>query len=408
MGRAHRAVQVTQQTQPPLPLEGIRVLDLSQIIAGPYCCMMLGDMGADVIKIEPPGIGDLSRKWGHLMKGADHTGFMTLNRNKRSIVLDLKQQHDREVLYALIDSADVLVENGRPGVAKRLGYGYAEASARNPRLVYASISGFGQNGPWADRPGFDLIAQAMSGLMSVTGYPGQAPAKVGVPISDIGSAMFAVYAILSALIGRGRTGQGQHIDAALFDAALGFSIWEASDFWATNMAPGPIGTASRMSAPYQAFRTADGYVAIGAGNDRLWQLLCQAIEREDLLGDPRFPDMATRLANLQALVDELEQTFGTRSTADWVKRLLDAGVPAGPINDYAQSLTSEHAQARDMVMPISHPVEGEIRSLGFPVKMSGTPQQLRYPPPRLGEHTDEILAELGLSERAATVKRATS
>ena len=388
------------QSKAAQPLAGIRVLDMSQVIAGPYCCMLLGDMGADVVKVEPPDVGDQSRSWGFRMKGADNTGFMTLNRNKRSIVLDLKSAADRDVLSRLIDTADVLVENGRPGVAERLGYGYPAANARNPRLIYASISGFGQSGPWAERPGFDLIAQAMSGMMSVTGYPGETPAKCGVPVADLGAAMYAVYAILSAVIGRARSGQGQHIDGSLFEAALGFSIWEASEYWATGTPPGPIGTASRMSAPYQAFRTADGYIAIGAGNDRLWRMLCTTLDRQDLIDDARFTDNVGRLANLPALVAELEQAFTRRTTAEWVEMLLAAGIPAGPILDYGEALESKHARARDMVMEMQHPVEGPIRALGFPVKLSATQQQLRYPPPLLGQHTDEILTELGLKPAA--------
>ena len=391
---------MSRENQPMQPLAGIRVLDMSQVIAGPYCCMLLGDMGADVVKVEPPD-GDQSRGWGFRMRGADNTGFMALNRNKRSIVLNLKNTADRDVLSRLIESADVLVENGRPGVAGRLGYGYPAASARNPRLIYASISGYGQSGPWAERPGFDLIAQAMSGMMSVTGYPGGPPAKCGVPVADLGAAMYAVYAILSAVIGRGTSGNGQHIDASLFEAALGFSIWEASEYWATGTPPGPIGTASRMSAPYQALRTAEGYVAIGAGNDRLWKALCDLLGREDLLDDPRFGDNVGRLANLPALIEQLEISFVRRTTSEWVELLLAAGIPAGPIHNYGEALESEHARKRGMVMDMQHPVEGNIRALGYPVKLSETPQQLRHPPPLLGQHTDEILAELGLKPPAS-------
>jgi formyl-CoA transferase len=387
----------SEQTQ---PLAGIRVLDMSQVIAGPYCCMLLGDMGADVIKVEPPD-GDQSRGWGFRMQGADNTGFMALNRNKRSIVLDLKNAAHRDVLHRLIDTADVLVENGRPGVAGRLGYGYAAASARNPRLVYASISGFGQSGPWAERPGFDLIAQAMSGMMSVTGYPGEVPAKCGVPVADLGAAMYSVCAILSAVIGRSTSGKGQYIDASLFEAALGFSIWEASEYWATGMPPGPIGTASRMSAPYQVFRTADGYIALGAGNDRLWKALCQLLSRPGLMADPRYQDNVGRLKHLPALIEELEKSFAEKDTAAWVDALLAAGIPAGPINDYGAALESDHTRMRGMVMQMQHPVEGNINALGYPVKMGAGQQRLRHPPPLLGQHTDEILNELGLKPMAS-------
>ena len=383
----------------PLPLAGMRVLDVSQVMAGPFCCMMLGDLGADVIKIEPPKTGDQTRgAMSFKLKGDDSLGFINMNRNKRSVVLDLKTEPGRRAFYKLVESADILVENYRPGAVKRMGIDYPTLKAINPGLIYASISGFGQTGPWALRPGFDLIAQAMSGVMSITGHPGEAPAKSGVPIADIGCSLFALYAILSAYIGRQKSGQGQHIDASLFEAGLAFAVWDISEYLGTGNIPGRIGTANRMSAPYQAVRASDGYFVMGANNNGLWQKLCTVMGRTDLLEDPRYTTIANRLANREALIADLETTFATRTSEEWVDMLLDVGIPAGPIYDYAQALNNEHAEHRDVLMDIEHPVEGTVRSMGFPVKLSGTPQQVRRPPPLLGQHTDEILSELGLSD----------
>src|SRR5690606_5411372 len=248
------------QTPKPLPLEGVRVLDVSQVMAGPFCTMLLGDLGADVIKIEPPGTGDQTRgAMGFKMKGPDSMGFLNMNRNKRSVTLNLKSEAGKRAFYKLVETADILVENYRPGVVSKLKIDYPTLHRINPRLIYASISGFGQTGPWAQRPGFDLMAQAMSGVMSVTGHPGSPPVKAGVPVADIGCALFATYAILSAYIGRHKSGEGQFIDAALFDAALAFSIWDTSEYWGTGVVPGPVGTSNKMSAPYQAVRSKDGY-----------------------------------------------------------------------------------------------------------------------------------------------------
>ncbi|MBB4003383.1 CaiB/BaiF CoA transferase family protein [Aurantimonas endophytica] len=378
-----------------LPLEGIRVLDISQVMAGPFCCMLLGDMGADVIKIEPPETGDSTRhSMGFRLKGSDSPGFLALNRNKRSITLDLKSEEGRETLYALVKTADVLVENARPGVAGRLGMDYETLRAINPRLVYASISGFGQTGPWAQRPGFDLIAQAVSGVLSSNGFPGMEPAKNSIAVADLGAAMFASYAILSAIIGRQTTGEGQHIDASLFEAALALSIWETTELWGTGKSPVPIGSANRMSAPYQAVAASDGWFVIGSANQGLWLKLIKVLGVENLQDDERYATNAARVVNRIALIDDLAPTFATRTREEWIEALLAAGVPAAPILDYGEAVVSEQAVARDMVQMVPHPVEGEFRSLGFPVKLSGTPQQVRRPPPLLNEHEDEILAEL--------------
>jgi crotonobetainyl-CoA:carnitine CoA-transferase CaiB-like acyl-CoA transferase len=382
----------------PLPLQGVRVLDISQVMAGPYACMLLGDMGADVIKIEPPGTGDQTRgSMGFKMKGADSLGFLNMNRNKRSVTLDLKTEAGKEVLLRMARDADILIENYRPGALRRMGLGYDVLQAINPRLVYTSISGFGQSGPWADRPGFDLMAQAMSGVMSVTGYPDSPPVKAGVPVADIGCALFAVYATLSAYIGARSSGQGQYVDAALFDAAMAFSVWDVCDYWGTGKPPQPLGTSNKMTAPYQAMACSDGYFVMGANNQKLWTKLCELMGRTELLADPRFSTIALRLANRPALQDELEKTFRTNTKDHWVQTLLDHGLPAGPILGYPEAFASEHAQVRGMRMEIDHPVEGKVPNIGFAVKLSGTPQQVRRHPPLLGEHNAEVLGELGLS-----------
>jgi formyl-CoA transferase len=383
----------------PLPLAGVRVLDVSQVMAGPYCCMLLGDMGADVIKIEPPGTGDQTRgAMGFKMKGSDSMGFLNMNRNKRSVVLDLKTDAGRAVFYKLAETADIVVENYRPGVMKRLGIGYDKISEINPRIVYASISGFGQTGPWAERPGFDLMAQAMSGVMSVTGHPGGPPVKAGVPVADIGCGLFAAYAVLAAYIGQRSTGLGQYIDASLFEAALAFSVWDTSEYWGTGRLPTPLGTSNRMSAPYQAVRASDRYFVMGATSQKLWRLLCGVLERNELLEDPRFVDISARLANREVLIEELEKTFTTRTSEDWIETLLAVGLPAGPISTYPEAFDSPHGKHRQMRLEIDHPIEGKVPNIGFAVKLSCTPQEVHRHPPLLGEHTDEVLVELGLEQ----------
>ena len=381
----------------PLPLTGVRVLDVSQVMAGPYACMLLADMGADVVKVEPPDGGDQTRgAMGFKLKGNDSMGYLNMNRNKRSMTLNLKTEAGRKVLFRMVKDADILVENYRPGVVKRLGIDYETLSAINPRLVYASISGFGQTGPWANRPGFDLMAQAMSGIMSVTGYPGGPPVKAGVPVADIGCALFATYAMLAAYIGVKAGGRGQHIDASLFDSALAFSVWDISQYWGTGEPPEPLGTANRMSAPYQAVQSSDGYFVMGATSQKLWKQLCSVLHRQDLLVDPRFTTVSLRLANRKVLIEALEASFMTRTSTEWIDGLLEVGIPAGPILSYPEAFESEHGRHRNMRMDIDHPVEGKVPNIGFAVKLSGTPQQVRMHPPLLGEHTQAILAEMGM------------
>jgi crotonobetainyl-CoA:carnitine CoA-transferase CaiB-like acyl-CoA transferase len=380
----------------PLALDGVRVIDLTQVMAGPYCTMQLADLGADVIKVEPPE-GDLSRRMGGAqlrLRGDDHAPFLALNRNKRSIVLDLKVPEERARLRALAATADVLVESFRPGVVRRLGIDHDTVSRLNPRIVYASISGFGQTGPYADRPGFDLIAQGMAGVLSVTGEPDGAPVKCGVPISDLAAGLYAANGILAALLARGRTGVGQYVETSLFEAALALSVWEATEYWATGTAPRPCGSAHRLNAPYQALRTADGHLTVAALTEAQWAKLCSVLGLDVLIDDRRFATNAARMANRAVLAAALEDALAADTTAAWVERLVAEGVPAGPIHDYQQVFDDAHTQSRAMVEEIEHPVEGRIRTLGFPLKMRGTPARVRRPPPLLGEHGAEILDEL--------------
>jgi crotonobetainyl-CoA:carnitine CoA-transferase CaiB-like acyl-CoA transferase len=372
-------------------LAGLRVLELTQVMAGPFCGQVLGDMGADVIKVEPPE-GDSTRE------SLGTAAFLAVNRNKRSVALDLKSPAHQAVLHQLARDADVLLENYRPGVAARLGADWETLSELNPRLIYASVSGFGQTGPYAQRPGYDLIAQGLSGVMSVTGEPGGDPVKCGIPISDLSAGLFCAVAILSAVIARERTGRGQRIDTSLFEGALALSIWETAELWGTGQVPQPLGSAHRLTAPYQALRTADGHITVGANNQRLWQRLCEAIGRPELVSDKQFETNEGRMAHRVELVAELEAALAARSTDEWVSVLIDAGVPCGPIHDYRQVFEDEHTQAREMEVRLQHPVEGEIRALGIPAKLSDTPGAIRRPAPLLGEHTAEVLREAGIPE----------
>jgi crotonobetainyl-CoA:carnitine CoA-transferase CaiB-like acyl-CoA transferase len=382
----------------PSALNGLKVLDVTQVMAGPFCCQLLGDLGADVTKVEPVGGGDAARSGlGTRLAGGQSSAFLAVNRNKRSIAIDLKSAGGRDVFHRLARTADVLVENFRPGVTSRLGIDYATILEINPRIVYASISGFGQSGPYSSRPGYDLIAQAMSGVMSVNGEPGSDPLKCGIPIADLSAGMFGVIGILAAHIARETIGAGQHVDVSLYESALALSIWETAELWATGEIPGPVGSAHRMSAPYQKLRTADGHIVVGANNQRLWASLCSTLGRADLVSDERFATNADRMRHRDELTGELESELTKRQSEELVAALLNAGVPAAPIQNYRQACDDPHTLARDMVVTMEHPVEGEVRGLGIPVKMSATPGIVRRPAPMLGQHTDEVLEEAGFT-----------
>lgn len=382
-----------------LPLNKIKVLDLTQVMAGPFCCQLLADMGADVTKVEPPGTGDQARQaMGFKARGEDTAAFLAVNRNKKSVTLNLKEAAARDVFYTLARETDVVVENFRPGVAKRLGIDYETLKEINPRLIYASISGFGQTGPYAMRAGYDLIAQGMSGVMSVTGEPDGPPAKCGVPIGDLSAGLFCAFGILTAYVARQETGEGQFIDTSLFEGALALSIWETAELWTTGNIPRPFGSAHRLTAPYQALKTRDGYLNVGANNQRLWSRFCKAMDREELIEDPRFATNADRMAHRTELVDELEKTLVEKDTDEWVGIFLEAGFPVGPIHDYRQVFEDPHTHAREMMVEMEHPVEGTVKGLGIPVKLSDTPGKVRRAAPLLGEHTKETLSKLGYSE----------
>ena len=383
----------------PLPLFGMVVLDLSQILAGPVCGMMLADMGADVIKGEKPDGGDDNRRAGPPFIGGQGAGFMAANRNKRSLALNLRDESGRQVFERLLERADVVVENFRPGVMERLGIGYERLSKLKPSLIYCSISGHGGTGPYKDRGGFDLIAQGMSGLMSITGVPDGVPVKVGVPITDISAGILAANGVLCAYIHAQKTGQGQLVDTSLLEAGIAYTIWESSGYFADGEIPGPLGSAHRVLAPYQALRTSDGYINIGAANQRTWEQLCRAIGQEELIEDQRFKEPGDRKAREGELADLLEETFRGESTAYWLEAFEKVGMVAGPINDISQVYEDPQVIAREMKVDLEAPDLGTLHNIGIPVKLSATPGRIRRRAPMLGEHSWEILTESGFAEK---------
>ncbi len=377
-------------------LEGIRVLDVTQVMAGPFCAMQLSDMGADVIKVEPPG-GDVTRHMG-AVSGTDSAGFAAVNRGKRGIVLDLKTAAGAGAFRRLAAGADVVIENFRPGVMRRFGLDYESLAKDHPALIYASISGYGQTGPDAPKGGFDLIAQGASGIMSVTGEPGRPPVKVGVPITDLGAGLLALGGILAALHYRDRTGLGQHVETSLLEAGLALSVWDAAQHFADNVTPGPLGSAHRFLAPYQAIRCADGYISLGAGTDSLFTDLAATLGHPEWTADADYRTAPARHRNQAALIEHIERITTTNTRAHWLERLESRGIPCGPINDYAQAFADPQVQARHMVVEIDHPTLGRLRTPGSPVKMSETPTVVARRAPRLGEHTREVLREAGFGE----------
>lgn len=377
------------------PLAGVTVLDLTQVMAGSYCSMLLADMGADVVKVEKPAGGDDTRRMGRFMPHGESPAFMAINRNKRGIVLDLADARGAEVLRRLAEDADVLVENFRPGTMARFGLDYESLREVNPALVYCSISGFGGDGPYAERGGFDLVAQGMSGLLSMTGTPDGEPVKVGVPICDLNAGMHGALGTLSAYVHRLRSGEGQHVDTSLLEAGIATTVWETALWDATGAVAQPTGSAHRLAAPYEALPTADGYLTIGAANQRTWERLCEAVGVPEFLSDDRFREPGDRLANRDALATLLAERLGARSTTDWVEVLTAAGVPCGPLYDIAQVYDDPQVLARDMLVEVEHPAAGTTRQIGVPVKLSGTPAAITRAAPRLGEHSREVLTERG-------------
>ena len=372
-----------------MPLEGMTILDATQVMAGPYCTMLLADMGADVIKVEKPE-GDDSRRMGPPFINGESAAFLGINRNKKSIVLDFKRPADVDAFKRIAKEADVVAENFRPGTMERLGLGPEELMRENPALIYVSISGFGQTGPYSQRPGYDLVAQGMSGIMSVTGHPGAAPIKVSVPLADLNAGMYAAYGVLAAYIQRLKTGVGQVVETSLLDAAIAYTVWESAELWGSGRTPTPKGSAHRLVAPYQAMEAADGYFNLGVANQAVWQRFCDAVGRQDLLTDPRFTSNPDRTQHHLELAAAIEETTSTKPTAHWLDLLDKAGVPAGPIYDMAQVFADPQVQARQMVVELDHPVAGRVKHLGIPVKLSETPGEIRMTAPTLGQHTDEI------------------
>jgi formyl-CoA transferase len=381
-----------------MALSGMVVLDLTQIMAGPFCTMLLADMGADVIKVEKPNGGDDNRRMGPPFIGEWAAGFLALNRNKRSLVLDLRQESGRTVFKRLLERAHVVVENFRPGVMERLGLDYPKLAELKPNLVYCAISGFGSTGPYRNRGGFDLVAQGMSGLMSITGHPEGPPAKVGVPITDISAGLFAANGILCAYLHAQRTGRGQMVDASLIEAGIAYTIWESSAYFADGAISGPLGSAHRVSAPYQALRTRDGYLNIGAATQPTWEQLCRAIGQEELIDDPRFKVPGDRKKREVELAALLEETFRRETTGHWIKVLEGAGVVAGPIYNMEQVYQDPQVREREMLVDLEDPELGTLHNIGIPVKLSATPGRIRRRAPALGEHSVEILLESGFTE----------
>ncbi len=385
----------------PGALHGLRVVDLTENLAGPYCTMILADMGADVVKVERPGVGDESRRFPPFVDG-ESVGYLTLHRGKRSVVLDLKDPRGREAFARLVAWADVLVEAFRPGTLDRLGLGPARLRATHPRLIVCSLSGFGQTGPYRERGGYDLIAQAMGGLMSVTGEPGRPPAKCGLPVTDLGCGMWAAIGILAALVTRQTTGEGQWVDTSLFEVPLGWGSWHAARYLATGEVVGPLGSAHPSSAPYQAFQGADArWFVLAAGVQHLWERLCKIVDRPDLAADARFRTNADRVVHAKVIAVELEAAFRRRPAAEWLAACETEGIPAGPVNRLDEAFTDPQTRARDMVLEVDHPTVGCHRVLGLPVKLSATPAAVRGPAPLLGQHTEEVLRELGYSAEDA-------
>jgi crotonobetainyl-CoA:carnitine CoA-transferase CaiB-like acyl-CoA transferase len=376
-----------------LPLHGVRVIELCNVAAGPFCGMLLADMGADLIKVENPNGGDTLRSWPPITDGYSEN-FASLNRNKRSVTLDLKAPGDVQRFKALIESADVLLENNRPGVMKRLGLGYDELKALRPSLVMASISAYGQSGPRAREGGFDLTVQAMSGIMSVTGEPGGAPVKCGVPVADFSAGLYAAYAIVCALRVAQSSGVGSHIDIPMLGATLGIAALQTSEFFGSGKDPVKLGSAHPRNAPYQAFKCKDGYFGMAAGNNALWQSVCEVIGRADLVEDARFLNPTLRAQHQDALRELLESLFLTQAASVWLERFRQAGVPCAPINTYSQVLADEQVTHMQWVQPIDLPNGVETQTFGSPILFDGKATPIRRAPPALGEHNDEIFAQL--------------
>jgi crotonobetainyl-CoA:carnitine CoA-transferase CaiB-like acyl-CoA transferase len=385
------------------PLRGIRVLDLTRVLAGPFCAMMLGDMGAEVIKVEEPGKGDDTRRWPPFV-GGEATYFIAVNRNKQSLTLNLKTPEGLEVLRKLVRKSDVLLENFRPGTMDRLGLGYRAVARLNPRLVYCSISGFGESGPEAARAGYDLIVQGEGGIMDLTGFPDGPPVKVGNSIADLVAGMSAAHGIVLALLARTRTRRGQKVEIAMLDVMASLLTYQAGIYLATGRRPARKGNAHPSIVPYEVFRASDAYLTLGVANNALWKQCCAALDRPDLAADPRFDTEAKRVEQREALIPLLDQAFAGRTADEWLKRLEAAGVPAGRIKSVAEVCESPHLKARGMLARLPHPTAGHVTVMGVPLRLHGTPGAVTSPPPLLGQQTGAILRRV-LGLRPAAIAR---
>jgi crotonobetainyl-CoA:carnitine CoA-transferase CaiB-like acyl-CoA transferase len=380
------------------PLAGLKVLELAQIMAGPSAGIMLADMGADVIKVEKIPGGDDTRSYSEPQVNGESAAFMMMNRNKRSVAVNLKTPGGLEVVKRLAAGADVLTENYRKGAMEKLGLGYDVLKAINPSLIYCSVSGYGRTGPYADKGGFDLIAQGVSGLMSITGRPGEEPVKCGSPISDINAGLLGALGVVSAYVHRLKTGEGQMVDTSLMEAAIQQTYWAAAVFFATGRSPEPTGSAHMLAAPYQAFPTRDGWINVGGANQSNWERIARLAGDEELLNDPRFKTNTQRMRNRAELAALLGERFRKRTTAEWLQALDGAGIPAGPVNSIGDMAADPQTLARDMVVELEHPRAGRTRTLGLPIKFTATPGKVSLPAPLFGQHTREVLREYGYAD----------
>jgi crotonobetainyl-CoA:carnitine CoA-transferase CaiB-like acyl-CoA transferase len=383
------------------PLSGTTVLDLTRVLSGPYCTMMLADMGARVIKVEQPGRGDDTRGWGPPFEKGESSYFMSVNRNKESLTLNLKHPEARTILNSLLDETDVLVENFRPGTLARMQLGYADLAARWPRLIYCSISGFGHTGPRRTQPGYDAVLQAEGGLMSITGDRDGPAYRLGVAIADITSGMFAAYGVAMALLARHRTGRGQFVDVGMLDSVAALLTYQAGIYFATNQAPTRLGNRHPTIVPYETLETGDGELVVAVGNDQLWHSFCQLLGADNLATDLRFATNKDRVERREALRPILVEYLKSRTATDWIELLTDAGIPCGAVRDLEAVFSDPQIIERAMVVALDHPIAGAIRTLGVPVKLDDTPGNVRTPPPTLGQHTETILGQdLGLDAKA--------